>query len=44
VLVTEEIRERIGDDGYRWSSAGSKRLKGFSSPVRTFRVRRGEQE
>ena len=42
VLVTEEVREAIGENGFRWSSAGPKRLKGFSSPVKTFRARRPE--
>ena len=40
VLTTEEVREAVGEDGYKWSSAGPKKLKGFSSPVKTFRVRR----
>ncbi len=39
VLTTEEVREAVGEDGYQWSSAGPKKLKGFSSPVKTFRVR-----
>jgi adenylate cyclase len=39
VLATEEVREAAGD-GYAWSSAGPKKLKGFSSPVKTYRVRR----
>ena len=39
VLTTEEVREAVGEDGYKWSSAGPKKLKGFSSPVKTFRVR-----
>jgi adenylate cyclase len=41
VLCSAEVRERAGD-GWGWSSAGSKRLKGLSSPVRTYRVRRAE--
>jgi adenylate cyclase len=45
VLVTEEVREAVGErDGLKWSSAGPKRLKGFSEPVKTFRVRRPEPE
>jgi adenylate cyclase len=40
VLVSEDVRERVGEDGYMWSSAGPKKLKGFSAPVKTFRVRR----
>jgi adenylate cyclase len=41
VLCSAEVRERAGD-AWRWSSAGPKRLKGLSSPVRTFRVRRAD--
>ncbi len=41
VLVTEEVREALEDDGYAISSAGPKRLKGIAEPVKTFRVRRG---
>jgi adenylate cyclase len=41
VLVTQEVRERGGED-WQWSAAGAKRLKGLSSPVTTFRVRRAE--
>jgi adenylate cyclase len=43
VLASAEVRERAGD-GWRWSSAGAKRLKGLSSPVRTFRVRRDDPD
>jgi adenylate cyclase len=39
VLATEEVREAAGA-GFAWSSAGPKKLKGFSSPVKTYRVRR----
>lgn len=39
VLATSEVRERAGD-GWIWSSAGAKRLKGISAPVKTYRVRR----
>ena len=39
VLATEEVRD-AAPDGYAWSSAGPKKLKGFSAPVKTFRVRR----
>jgi adenylate cyclase len=39
VLVTDAVRERAGE-GYVWSSAGPKKLKGLSAPVRTYRVRR----
>ena len=39
VLTTEEVRE-AAKDGYPWSSAGPKRLKGIAEPVKTYRVRR----
>jgi adenylate cyclase len=39
VLVTEEIRDAAGD-GFAFSDAGRKKLKGFSSPVRAYRARR----
>jgi adenylate cyclase len=38
VLVTEAVRDAAGD-GYDWSYAGEKKLKGLSSPLRTYRVR-----
>jgi adenylate cyclase len=41
VLATGEVRERAGD-GWIWSAAGAKRIKGLSTPVKTFRVRREE--
>jgi adenylate cyclase len=41
VLVSEAVRVEAGD-GYQWSAAGQKRLKGLSSPLTTYRVRRGE--
>jgi adenylate cyclase len=39
VLTTQSVRDAVGGDGLEWSSAGEKRLKGFASPVRAFRVR-----
>jgi adenylate cyclase len=39
VLVTEKVREHAAD-GFAYSDAGPKRLKGFSSPVHAYRVRR----
>jgi adenylate cyclase len=39
VLVTEEVRDAAGD-GFAFSDAGRKKLKGFSSPVRAYRARR----
>jgi class 3 adenylate cyclase len=40
VLVTDEVHDAVGENGYTWSTAGPKRLKGFSEPVTTYRVRR----
>jgi adenylate cyclase len=40
VLTTKELREAVGDDGYTWSDAGPKKLKGLGEPIPTFRVRR----
>jgi adenylate cyclase len=39
VLATEAVRDAIGN-GFDWSYAGEKRLKGLSSPLRTYRPRR----
>jgi adenylate cyclase len=38
VLATEAVRDAA--DGYEWSFAGEKKLKGLSSPVRAYRARR----
>jgi adenylate cyclase len=43
VLTTEEVRD-AARDGFSWSSAGPKRLKGISEPVKTFRVRRDDDD
>jgi adenylate cyclase len=43
VLATGEVRDRAGD-GWTWSSAGPKKFKGLSAPVKTFRVRREEPD
>ena len=42
VLVTDEVHDEVGDDGYAWSQAGPKRLKGFADAVPTWRVRRAQ--
>jgi adenylate cyclase len=42
VLVTDEVHDAVGENGYTWSTAGPKRLKGFSEPVTTWRVRRAQ--
>ena len=39
VLTTEAVRD-AAKDGFTWSPAGPKRLKGISEPVKTYRVRR----
>ena len=39
VLVASEVRE-AADGAFAFSDAGRKRLKGFSAPVHTYRVRR----
>jgi adenylate cyclase len=41
VLATEAVRD-AASNGYEWSFAGDKRLKGLSSALRTYRVRRSE--
>jgi adenylate cyclase len=41
VLATESVREE-SRNGYAWSSAGPKRLKGLSAPLKTYRVRRDD--
>ena len=38
VLATEAVRDAA--EGYEWSFAGEKKLKGLSSPVRAYRARR----
>jgi adenylate cyclase len=43
VLATREVRD-AGGDGYRWSSAGARSLKGVDGPVRLYRVRRARTE
>jgi adenylate cyclase len=39
VLVSAEIRDAVGE-GYEFSDAGRKKLKGFASPVRAYRAKR----
>lgn len=40
-LITDSVvRERAGDDGFSWSEAGAKRLKGLSEPIAVWRCRR----
>jgi adenylate cyclase len=40
-LITDKtVRERAGDEGFEWSEAGLKKLKGISEPLPVFRCRR----
>jgi adenylate cyclase len=39
VLATEAVRDAVGD-GFEWSFAGEKKLKGLSAPLKTYRARR----
>jgi adenylate cyclase len=43
VLATRAVRDAAGN-GYRWSSAGARSLKGVDEPVRLYRVRRARNE
>jgi adenylate cyclase len=43
VLATRAVRD-AGGNGYRWSSAGARSLKGVDEPVRLYRVRRARGE
>ena len=40
VLVSEAVKEQVGDNTFAWSSAGEKKLKGLNKPLKTFRPRR----
>ena len=40
VLVTEEVKDAAGEDGYRYSFAGERKLKGVKEPQKLFRARR----
>jgi adenylate cyclase len=44
VLATSEVRDRVGEQAWTWSSAGPKKIRGLSAPVKTFRVRRREPQ
>jgi adenylate cyclase len=39
VLATAEVKDAIGEDRYRWSFAGERRLKGIEGGVKLFRAR-----
>lgn len=43
VLASDEAKDALGD-GFRYSFAGERRLKGIRGPVRLYRVRREEGE
>jgi adenylate cyclase len=43
VLAEEHVRDGL-EDAYRWSSAGSRRLKGIAGQVRLYRCRRAERD
>jgi adenylate cyclase len=40
VLVSEAVKEEIGDDTFAWSEAGGKKLKGLNKPLPTYRPRK----
>jgi adenylate cyclase len=45
IVVTEEFRHELGDDGYSWSRLpGKRKLKGISDDLVLFRVRRPDPE
>jgi adenylate cyclase len=39
VLVTNDVRNAVEQDGYRWSNAGRRRIRGVQGPVGLWRVR-----
>jgi adenylate cyclase len=40
LIADGSVRERAGDDGFAWSDAGLKKLKGVSEPLPVWRCRR----
>jgi adenylate cyclase len=42
VVVSKEVREAAGEDGYDWSAVGSRKLKGVRGEVEIYRVRSKE--
>jgi adenylate cyclase len=42
VLATAAVRELAGDEGFAWSEAGRKRIKGVKEPVAVWRCRPAE--
>ena len=39
MLVSEAVKDRVGDDTFAWSEAGEKKLKGLNKPLKTYRPR-----
>lgn len=39
-LATEEVKDAVGEERYRWSFAGARKLKGLRESVPLYRVRR----
>jgi adenylate cyclase len=44
ILTTEEVKDAAGEDDYRWSYAGERKLKGVKGPVKLFRARRADSD
>ncbi len=44
ILVTEEVKDAAGENGYAYSFAGERQLKGVHEPQKLFRARRIEEE
>ena len=40
VLVSEAVKEQVGEDMFAWSAAGEKKLKGLNKPLSTYRPRK----
>lgn len=43
-LATEEVKDAVGEERYRWSFAGRRKLKGLRESVPLYRVRRRPQD
>jgi adenylate cyclase len=43
VLVSEELAEEAGEEGFRFSNAGSRQFKGISGSVKVLRARRARE-
>ncbi len=44
ILVTEDVKDAAGENGYSYSFAGDRKLKGVHEPQKLFRARRIEEE